>query len=517
MKKAVWALAVLFVAAWGAAASSAYAEEPEGLYRLVNAGRYDQFTNYVDGYTMQVDKGMSVDMSYSSVCTVLENEEKRIEIYKQNVSSVGMSAYVSYSNRFLGNWMDHYLDFDGQQTIGSHNVHVTSWSRGKLSGIKNDKNYYVCLEIGSGSYVYTIFLKTNAPSYDIGGYSYLAENFWTMPLAMPAYTRRSNPVNVPGRRWNDETRAFYGEHFGNDVDLTWGIFEPGTALFEYNKLKEYEEQFDYEFPIILNYSEFQNTYKHPNLMQRLQTAYSNGKALELTLQTVDSGYGNQVYRILNGYYDEFLQDYAKVIADFGHPVLFRLCNEMNGDWCPYSAFNTSKDTVVFTEFYKYVYGFFEKAGANKNTIWVWNPNSVSYPNFKWNNELMYYPGDEYVDVVGMTAYNTGTYYSSVGERWKEFYELYNDMYYRYCADFGQPLMITEFSCASMGGNKEQWVINMFDDIDMYDRIKVAIWWDGCDWDEEGNIARSYFIDETPLLMDIFKRNLKGDWTRGVFG
>ena len=99
--------------------------------------------------------------------------------------------------------------------------------------------------------------------------------------------------------------------------------------------------------------------------------------------------------------------------------------EMNGDWCTYCAYHYSKDTDLFIETYKYIYGIFEQSGANKNTIWVWNPNGDSLPAFKWNHYSKYYPGDEYVQIVGMTAYNTGVYYSSIGERWKEFSELYN--------------------------------------------------------------------------------------------
>jgi len=52
---------------------------------------------------------------------------------------------------------------------------------------------------------------------------------------------------------------------------------------------------------------------------------------------------------------------------------------------------------------------------------------------------------------------------------------------------------------------------------MYDRIKVLIWWDGVDWDAYGNVARSYIIDETPGLMEIFRQNLRMDWRHGVFG
>ena len=518
MKKATALIIISLLLIQSAAPVFADEQEPIGAYKLLSVGRFDMFINHVGGYSLYIEKDMTIDMSYASVCAVIENRDKRIEIYKQDVSRMGRSAYINYSNRFLSNWVDHYLEFSEEQRIGGHDVHVTSWSRKKLSRVENDRNHYICIEIPSGHYVYTIFIKANAPVYDLGGYSYLVENFRIEPVQAPGYVRASAPVNLAQRGWNDETVAFYGRYFADDAPLTWGIFEPDTALFDYNRLKWYEATLEYEFPIIVNYSEFQNTYRHPNLKQRLETAYNHGKVLELTLQTTNTvDGGNMIYKILSGEYDEFLRDYARVIADFGRPVLFRLGNEMNGDWCPYSSYHTSKDTIIFKEFYKYVYNFFENAGANKNTIWVWNPNGVSFPDFRWNYELMYYPGDRYVDVVGMTAYNTGTYYSDIGERWKEFYELYNDLYHKYDENYGQPLMITEFASASMGGNKEEWVIHMFEDIKMYDRIKVAIWWDGRDWDEYGNVARAYMMDETPGLLEIFRRYLKMDWRDGVFG
>jgi len=214
-----------------------------------------------------------------------------------------------------------------------------------------------------------------------------------------------------------------------------------------------------------------------------------------------------VYDVLSGKYDMFLRDYALTIKDFGHPVIFRLGNEMNGDWCPYAGYNTSRDPMVFKEFYRYIYSIFEEAGVN-NTIWVWNPNAESFPNFKWNDTLMYYPGDEYVDVVGLTAYNTGTYYASKGEKWQEFDELYSNLYNEYYRNFGQPLMICEFASASHGGDKTQWVSSMFENIKYYSNIKVAIWWDGRDRDANGNIARSYYIDDPVSVLDVFKKHLQ---------
>jgi hypothetical protein len=120
---------------------------------------------------------------------------------------------------------------------------------------------------------------------------------------------------------------------------------------------------------------------------------------------------------------------------------------------------------------------------------------------------MYYPGDAYVDVVGLTAYNTGDYYP--GETWKSFAELYDNIYYSYVERYDKPFMITEFASAVSGGDKNQWVVDMFRHIRYYDKIKVAVWWDGVDYDSNGRIARNYFINDPTTLIETFRHNLRG--------
>ena len=488
------------------------AQQSSQLYSMTSAGVYDTFTNYAEGYELSVDKGMTVDMSYSAVAAVLENGEKRIEIYKQDMQGLSKEGYIGYSNQFLENTIDHKNGYRRTEQIGGYSVDVTTWERDKLARVTNDKNYYACLEIQSGGYIYTIFVKSSIAIAEGGGYRYLAESFRTFSPTSSGMIRTSSTVSADERGWNQETQEFYSKYFSEDASLSWGIFEPEVDYTGYSQLNIYEEDFDYEFPVILSYTEVVNT-TIPVLKNRLEDAYENGKVLELTIQT-SQAQDNMVYNILNGEYDNYLYQYAATIKDFAHPVLFRPFNEMNGDWCPYSAYNTSKDTEIFKEAYKYIYSIFESSGANENTIWVWNPNSVSYPNFDWNNALMYYPGDNYVDIVGMTAYNTGTYYS--GEKWQSFNELYSELYTAYCKWFSQPLMITEFASSSIGGDKEAWMKNMFAEIKKLNRIKMAIWWDGCDWDANGNIARPYFLDETPATYEAFKKGIQLPWDTDVY-
>lgn len=483
-------------------------------YNLTSSGTGELFTNYVDGYTILVDQGMAIDMSKNKVGAFLESKSKRIEIYKENNAS-SFQSYHRYSNGFLKNTIDHKLLVDNTQKIGAYTVSVTSWMRKKSERVPGDRNYYVVLDFIAGVDIFTIVVKSDQPLENIGGYHSMIESFAPFNGYKQGENDSTKEVDLALRGWNEETLAFYEKIFLSEEELSWGLYEPntnytkGSESYDYNKISWYEEKFNYSFPVIVNYSEFENTTKHPNLDKRLNQAWEQKKVLELTLQTNNSTQGNMVYRVLQGEYDSFLNNYAKTIADFDHPVLFRLGNEMNGDWCPYSGYNTSRDPEVFVDFYRYIYGIFQQQGVD-NVIWVWNPNDKSFPDFKWNSSYNYYPGDEFVDVVGMTAYNTGTYYSRVGEKWMSFKELYENTYNEYSQHFGQPLMITEFASASTGGNKSQWVRDMFAKIQTYNKIKLAVWWDGCDYNGK-EVARNYTIKESEEVLNTFINFFDPPW------
>ncbi|WP_331655209.1 hypothetical protein, partial [Aminipila sp.] len=115
-------------------------------YSLTDAGTYELFTNYVDGYSLNIDKGMNVDMRYSSVGTILESANKRIEIYKQYIGNTSKSGYINYSNKFLNNTNDHVTEYNGVQNINGYSVNIVVWHRNKLARVTNDKNYYICMD-----------------------------------------------------------------------------------------------------------------------------------------------------------------------------------------------------------------------------------------------------------------------------------------------------------------------------------------------------------------------------------
>ena len=73
------------------------------------------------------------------------------------------------------------------------------------------------------------------------------------------------------------------------------------------------------------------------------------------------------------------------------------------------------------------------------------------------------------------------------------------------------MMITEFSCASAGGNKTLWHEDMLNIIDKYDRIKLAVLWNGQDYDmtkSEKTVSRNYRIDLEESVINTLRDGLE---------
>ena len=117
-------------------------------------------------------------------------------------------------------------------------------------------------------------------------------------------------------------------------------------------------------------------------------------------------------------------------------------------------------------------------------------------------------------MIGLTGYNTGTYYAELyHEKWRTFDEIYQQPYEKYMQVFSEfPFIITEFASSSVGGDKAEWITQMFSSIQKYPNIKMALWWSSADYDmrEEfyKTLARPYWLDETEETTKAFREGIK---------
>lgn len=95
--------------------------------------------------------------------------------------------------------------------------------------------------------------------------------------------------------------------------------------------------------------------------------------------------------------------YLKDLQEAGVPVLWRPFHEMNGDWFWWCNRRGEKG---FTVLWKMLYQRLTEVHNLNNLIWVWNPNNTrKHPVDDKMGYALYYPGDEYVDVLAADVYH----------------------------------------------------------------------------------------------------------------
>lgn len=148
--------------------------------------------------------------------------------------------------------------------------------------------------------------------------------------------------------------------------------------------------------------------------------------------------------IANGELDFYLEKYLLKIKALHGPVFLRFAHECDNPMYTWSKTggNTSSD---FIKAHRYVVDFFAHHGVS-NVAWVWNP---------WKAEAMdeYYPGDAYVDWIGVTGLNYG---GAAEGGWYSFEDLYKPFSEK-CKKYKKPVMISEFGSVSYGGSQKQWI------------------------------------------------------------
>jgi mannan endo-1,4-beta-mannosidase len=101
---------------------------------------------------------------------------------------------------------------------------------------------------------------------------------------------------------------------------------------------------------------------------------------------------------------------AKLINKMGAagiPILWRPLHEASGGWFWWGA----KGAEPYKQFWKYLYDQFTNVYHCNNLIWVWNGQAADW-----------YPGDEYVDVIGEDIYADAHSYGAQNAKFAELLE-----------------------------------------------------------------------------------------------
>ncbi|BFU43487.1 hypothetical protein KRMM14A1004_17240 [Krasilnikovia sp. MM14-A1004] len=179
-----------------------------------------------------------------------------------------------------------------------------------------------------------------------------------------------------------------------------------------------------------------------------------------------SWHGVPYSRINGGGSDKLIASAARDLRGHNRPVLLRWGWEMNGDWFEWGGANNGQDTAGYIRAWRRMHDIFRREGAD-NVAWVWSPNWNSGPNTSWNKMQRYYPGDAYVDWVGVSGYNF--YQESPRTLFKPVVSAYGGK---------KPIIVTETAAIDHGGNsKAAWIADLSAYVKSTPQIGGLVWFD----------------------------------------
>lgn len=280
-----------------------------------------------------------------------------------------------------------------------------------------------------------------------------------------------------------------------------GIFHPRetSGLSDIQEINFLENEFNVNFNIISYYLAW-NEESLENFPDKLMEATYEKNAIPMitwepwvsdlkvsdSIQVLQENQKGLKY-IAEGFFDDYIKKFIQKLNSYDRPVFLRFAHEFDNPQYPWSSAgdNTPED---FKAAWKHVSSLIDAEGAEK-IVMVWNP-------WKPGSIAEYYPGDEYVDWIGLTSLhygpldNSGLYYS--------FEELYEPFRQEILNLTNKPVMLSEFGALDLDGTQDKWIENAIESINsQYPEISGIVLF---------NSAFDKNIPETKYQMEFL------DWT-----
>ena len=205
-------------------------------------------------------------------------------------------------------------------------------------------------------------------------------------------------------------------------------------------------------------------------------------------------------KIDDGKFDKEIIAWALDAKDYGEPMMIEFGTEMNGNWFSWSGINNGSSSELFKKAYIHIIEIFRNQNIN-NITWVFHVNYDSEPNEAWNSMSTYYPGDEYIDWIGMSIYGAQT----PKDEWINLPDIFDEAYNRLSAvSTNKPLAIFEFGVVE-NKLKPDWIKTFFDIIrdKKYSRIKGISYWHSR-WENEDGSVTNMRLDSSPESLQAYK-------------
>jgi glycosyl hydrolase family 26 len=275
--------------------------------------------------------------------------------------------------------------------------------------------------------------------------------------------------------------------------IALGIWQPGIRS-DPARLTEVERIIDRKIVLVVWYQDWAGDAELD--LECLIAVAARGSVAMITWQPSNFYLGvdqsdYSLGEIASGRFDELARSWGERLAAFGKPVLLRWASEMNGDWYSWGANTNGNTPKQYVAAWRRLRLIFHRAGAT-NVQWVWAPDASAC------DPVPFFPGDAYVDWIGLDGFNWG---ASIG--WKSFSEIFAASYARLTAISGRPFLISETASAEQGGDKAAWIEDALavQVPHNFPRVRAVVWFNE-------NKERDWRIDSSMAAAQAFAHALR---------
>ena len=224
-------------------------------------------------------------------------------------------------------------------------------------------------------------------------------------------------------------------------------------------------------------------------------------------------------KVIDGRFDAALKIWAQNARDFGDPIMIEFGPEVNGDWFPWNGRWNGGATVDsygdhaladgperFRDAYRHLIDLFRHEGA-MNITWILHVDSAGSPEAKWNFVKNYYPGDDYIDWIGVSVFGR----QLPKNDWILFPTLLKAFMSQVLeATSTKPILISEFGViedATDANRKAIWLHQAFSSISkgMFKNVKGLTYWNSPGW--LADRRADFSINSSPLALEAFRSEI----------
>lgn len=227
---------------------------------------------------------------------------------------------------------------------------------------------------------------------------------------------------------------------------------------------------------------FFRTFAQPYPADAVFNSWFTGRLPMVTLEPIVPGSttGQPLLAdIVRGDWDEYLTEWARGAKEQNLPIALRFAQEMNGNWYTWSDGRFGNKPGDFVAAWRHIKDLFDSVGAT-NIIWVWSVNRVD--NLPDKTLARVYPGDSYVDWVGVSGYYREavpgvppSFEGTFGRTLTEIAKVAKS----------KPIMLTEVGAGTSEANRVTWMQSFFQGLKDNPQIIGFNWFNdsksGGDW------------------------------------